>query len=138
MNYKIIAVEKLTRDEARKFLRDAIDYIQKLEEKNSELRSSDIQLRAENHALEKDLKRLQYSDEEYREYLAKWSELRKENELLGKTINLLNNEIGILKKGYDSIQQVVELQRELIVSRDRIIEGFVTDKEKTDDVQRKA
>ena len=138
MNYKIIAVEKLTRDEARKFLKDAIDYIQKLEEKNSELRSDDIQLRAENHALEKDLKRLQYSDEQHLEYFAKWSELRKENELLNKTINLLNNEIGILNKGYNSIQQVVDLQRELIVSRDRIIEGFMTDKEKTDDVQRKA
>lgn len=138
MNYKIIDVSKLTRDEARAQLRDALAYIQKLEEKSNELNTSNATYRTENYALEKELSRLKHADEYYLEYFAKATALEKEKELLTKTINLLNNEIGILQKGYDSIQQVVELQRELIVSRDRIIEGFMADKEKTDDMQRKA
>lgn len=40
MNYKLIDVDKLTRDEARAKLKDALKYIEQLEKTNSELRAS--------------------------------------------------------------------------------------------------
>lgn len=137
MNYKFIDVNKLTRDEARKALKDAFDYIQKLEEHNSELRSSGIEYRAEIHELEKDLKRLKYSDEHYHEYFAKWQTLEKENELLRKSINILEREIDILKKSNESIERLVNAQRELIKSRDRMIEELGLNEETNHDMSRK-
>lgn len=137
MSYKFVDVNKLTRDEARVKLRDALDYIEELEEKVNKYRTDSIETSCRINSLEKEVSRLGDAKEMYLKYFKEKTELTKENELLNKTINLLNNEIGILNKGYNSIQQVVDLQRELIVSRDRIIEGFMADKEKTNDMQRK-